>query len=98
MAVSFMVTVSEMRSAAGRISRAADDFERASQQVLQCAAALGDSWEGDSQAAFMAEQQRAHDWYVKMMRMVREHVRLLQDAAVKYQEADSSGAQIIRGR
>ncbi len=96
MAVSFKVTISEMQNASDRISNAADDFEQTADQVLQCAAALGNCWEGDSQVAFIDEQEKAHEWYTKMMKLARDYVQLLRDAAERYQDADNDGASIIR--
>lgn len=98
MATSFKVTISEMRTAARRIDNAAKEFEQTAERVLWAAERLGASWEGDSQVAFILEQHRANIWYKRMMKMVRQHVVLLNDAAKDYQESDNSAAAIIRGR
>ena len=55
----FEVTVSEMQSAANKISQAAENFLNVANQTFASAQALADSWEGDSQVAFQAEQQQA---------------------------------------
>ena len=54
----FEVTVSEMQNAATKIQQAAESFREAAAQVLSAAQTLSESWEGDSQVAFQAEQQQ----------------------------------------
>ena len=94
---SFTVTISQMHGASGKIARAVADFQQAARQVLQCAEALGASWEGDSHEAFIAEQRHANEWYNRMMEIVNEYVATINTAADDYQAADDSAASIIRG-
>ena len=92
----FEVTVSEMQNAANKISQAAENFRNAAQQVLSSAQNLGGTWEGDSQVAFMAEQEQANQWYNKMMEIVNTYVESLNNAAKTYQEADEAAASNIK--
>ena len=94
----FEVTISEMQSAATKISAAADNFRDAATQTLNAANTLADQWEGDSQVAFVAEQQKANDWYNKMMGIVDTYVTSLQNAAKAYQEADAQSASDIKSK
>ena len=94
----FEVTISEMQNAANKISQAAQDFLNAAEQTFSAAEALGQSWEGDSQVAFMAEQQQANAWYKKMVDIVNTYVSSLQNAAKVYQEADTQSASNIKSR
>ena len=94
----FEVTISEMQSAANKISAEAQEFLNAAGQVFTSAQQLGASWEGDSQVAFMAEQQKANEWYKRMVEIVNTYVSSLQNAARIYQEADNSSAANIRSR
>ncbi len=94
----FEVTVSEMQNAASKIQQAAESFMEAANQVFAGAQALADSWEGDSQVAFVEEQQRANDWYKKMVEIVNTYVAGLNKAAQDYAKADSDAASEIRKR
>ncbi len=94
----FEVTVSEMQSAANKISQAAENFMNAANQTFQAAQALGESWTGDSQVAFNAEQQKANEWYKKMVEIVKTYVQSLQNAAKSYQQADNEAASTIKSR
>ncbi len=94
----FEVTVSEMQNAANKIQQAAENFREAAAQVLASAQALSESWEGDSQVAFADEQQKANQWYNRMMEIVDTYVASLQNAAKTYQEADDESAANIRSR
>ena len=94
----FEVTVSEMQSAANKISQAAQDFLNAANQTFASAQQLAESWEGDSQVAFVAEQQQANEWYKKMVDIVNTYVTSLQNAAKTYQTADNESASNIKSR
>ncbi len=94
----FEVTVSEMQKAANTISKAADEFRTAATNTLNAANTLADQWEGDSQVAFVAEQQKANDWYNKMMTIVDNYVTSLNNAAKAYQEADAQSASDIKSK
>jgi WXG100 family type VII secretion target len=91
----FNVTVSEVTNAATKIASAANDFLTTAGKVMQAAEALGSSWEGDSQVAFMQEQQNAHSWYEKMAEIVTTYVESLNQAAKKYQDADDQAKAAI---
>ena len=92
----FEVTVSEMQSAANKISQAAQDFLNAANQTFASAQQLAESWEGDSQVAFMEEQRLANEWYKQMMALVNTYVSNLQEAAQLYEGADSESAAAIK--
>ena len=94
----FEVTVSEMQSAANKISQAAENFLNAANQTFASAQQLAESWEGDSQVAFQAEQQQANEWYKKMTDIVNTYVASLQNAAKSYQQADNEAASTIKSR
>ena len=94
----FEVTVSEMQNAASKIQQAAEDFLTAAGQVMSSAEALGESWEGDSQVAFMEEQTQANAWYNKMVSLVSEYVAMLNNAAKTYAQADADATGAVRSR
>ncbi len=92
----FEVTISEMYNAASKIHQAAEDYLAAACKVYAAAEALGASWEGDSQVAFMQEQQQAVEWYKKMAALVQSYVQMIQRAAKAYQEADQQATGSIK--
>lgn len=94
----FEVTISEMQNAATKIQQAAESFREAAAQVLSSAQTLSESWEGDSQVAFVDEQNKANEWYNRMMEIVDTYVSSLQTAAKTYQDADNESASTIRSR
>ena len=90
------VTLSEMKGAANKIQKACGDFLTEAEQTMKYASALGSSWEGDSQVAFMTEQRHANDWYKKMGSLVESFVGNLKDASQLYENADEESASAIR--
>ena len=82
----FEVTISEMQNSANKISQAAEAFLDAAEAVMAGANDLASEWEGDSQVAFVAEQEKANQWYKKMVDI----------AAKTYQEADEASAANIK--
>ncbi len=94
----FEVTVSDMQSAASKIGAQADEFLNQAKAVMAAAEDLGSKWEGDSQVAFMQEQQQANAWYQSMVTLVQGYVSTLQKAAQTYQESDAQAAADIRAK
>lgn len=93
-----MVTISELQNAAERISQACEQYQAAANSLKSAADALAATWEGDSQVAFVNEQEQANAWYLKMADIVNEYVAEMKAAASKYEETDQSAAQTIRSR
>lgn len=93
---SFKVTISEMYNAASKIHEAADDYLTAACKVYALSEMLGESWEGDSQVAFMEEQRKASEWFKKMAALVESYVQMIQRIAKAYQEADEQATSSIR--
>ena len=58
----FEVNPGEMVAAANKIAQEAQNFLDAANQVMAGAEALSQTWEGDSQVAFINEQQQANEW------------------------------------
>ena len=92
----FEVTISEMYNAASKIHQAAENYLSTACKVYACAEVLGESWEGDSQVAFMEEQRKATEWFKKMAGLVESYVQMIQRAAKAYQEADEQATNSIK--
>ena len=91
----FEVTISEMYNAASRIHQAADDYLTAACNASAAAEALAETWEGDSQVAFMQEQRQAEEWFRRMAELVVSYVQMIQRAARAYQQADEQATGAI---
>ena len=98
MASRIEVTISELQSAATNITNAANDYEAAATSLKNAGDELASTWEGDSQVAFVAEQQRAFEWYKKMAEICRSYAQAMNNAAQKYMETDSQAASTIKAR
>ena len=94
----FEVNPGEMVAAANNIAQEAQNFLDAASQVIAGAEALGQTWEGDSQVAFMNEQQQANEWYKKMVDIVNTYVTMLQEGARKYEEGEVEVTGTITAR
>ena len=95
MANTIRVTVSELQSAAQKLSQACESYRAAAASLKSAADALAATWEGDSQVKFAAEQEQANAWYNKMAEIVDNYVAQLNSAAAKYTETDSEAANLI---
>lgn len=98
MASRIEVTISELQSAAGKITQYAADYQSAADSLKAAADELAATWEGDSQVAFVSEQQAAYDWYKKMAAICEEYANSMNTAAQRYIETDTEAATTIRSK
>lgn len=84
------VTVSELQSTASGIEQYAADYENAVNNLRAAAEGLAATWEGDSQVAFVTEQERAFGWYLNMADICRQYAATLRQAAQRYGTADTA--------
>ncbi len=98
MASRIEVTISELQSAASKITQYAADYLSAADSLKAAADELAATWEGDSQIAFVAEQQAAYDWYKKMAAICEEYANSMNTAAQRYIDTDSEAASTIRAK
>ncbi|MBQ9459280.1 MAG: WXG100 family type VII secretion target [Oscillospiraceae bacterium] len=98
MASRIELTVSELQSAASKLTEYANGYEDSAKQLKSAADELSATWSGDSQVAFVEEQQHAFEWYTKMAEIVRTYAEALNVAAQKYQETDIEAANHIKSR
>lgn len=92
------VTISELQSAASKITQSAADYKAAADNLKASADELAASWEGDSQVAFVAEQEHAYEWYKNMAAICERYAEAMQDAARKYTETDTEAASLIKSK
>lgn len=98
MASRIEATISELQRAASNITDNANDYENAAKNLKAAADELAATWSGDSQVAFVNEQQQAYEWYVKMAEVCRQYAQALNQAAQKYIETDNEAASTIKAR
>lgn len=91
----FDVIISGLQSSAGKIAQACEEYQAAANSLKGAADALAGTWEGDSQVAFVNEQDQANQWYMKMAEIVNDYVAELKKAAEEYVKADQEAARII---
>lgn len=96
MASRIEVSISELQSAASRITQAAEDYKNAATSLKAAADELAATWEGDSQVAFVAEQEDAYNWYTKMAAICVEYAKSMEVAAENYESTDAEAASYIR--
>ena len=98
MASRIEVTISELQSAAGKITQYASDYQSAADSLKAAADELASTWEGDSQVAFVTEQEAAYEWYKKMAAICEQYAQSMNVAAQRYQETDAEAASTIRAK
>lgn len=94
----FTVTPEALLSAAKRLETEALNYENASKVAKASADALAANWEGDSQKAFVQEQEKAYTWYIAMAELARQYSRFLTQAADTYRIADQQASGVIQSR
>ena len=96
MASRIEVTISELQNAASNITQYAQDYKSAADNLKASADALAGAWEGDSQVAFVDEQEQAYNWYTKMAALCEEYADSMKNAATAYEQTDAEAAAEIR--
>lgn len=90
------VKISELQSAASKVSQANQTFREAAAALKASADALAETWEGGAHDAFVQEQEQIDKWYKMMAETVDGFVASMSQAAVDYEETDVTAAQLIR--
>lgn len=90
------VKVSELQSAASKVSQANQTFREAAAALKAAGDALAETWEGGAHDTFVQEQEQIDRWYKTMAEVVDGFVASMKQAAVDYPETDARAAQLIR--
>lgn len=91
----FTATPEALRTASKRLESDATNFENASKAAKAAADALAANWVGDSQRAFVSEQEKAYGWYMEMSALARQYSAFLSRAAAEYELADAQASSTI---
>ncbi|MBR5546627.1 MAG: WXG100 family type VII secretion target [Clostridia bacterium] len=90
------VTISELTGAASKIAKANESFREAVAAVKAASEQLGDTWEGPTRDAFVAEQEQIDKWYNMMSDCVAQYVASMNSAASAYLETDAAASNLIK--
>lgn len=91
----FEVTAEELRNAAKKLEARIADFEESSTAAYNAGMELAGEWEGDAQVAFVQEQEKAKQWYGKMVSITKAYTVALNAAAAAYEAADLAAKTAI---
>ena len=94
----FSVNTEALRAAAKQLEIDALNYENASKVAKAAADALAANWIGDSQKAFVSEQEKAFTWYSEMTAVARQYSAFLVRAAAEYEVADGESSSVINAR
>lgn len=89
------VTISELTGAASKIAKANESFREAVAAVKAASEQLGDTWEGPTRDAFVAEQEQIDKWYNMMSDCVAQYVASMNTAANEYINTDMAARDLI---
>ena len=90
------VTLSELRDAASKISKENQNFRDSVAALMTATNDLAEGWEGEAHEDFVSTMQDRQQWYEKMMDLVDEYVKSMNEAAQQYEELDQQGVATIR--
>ncbi len=91
----FQVTPEELRSAARKIEQNLTEYQQANDAAINAGMNLAAAWEGDSQKAFVQEQEKVKQWYAQMNNVVKTYSAALTAAAAIYEAADQAAKSAI---
>jgi WXG100 family type VII secretion target len=92
----FGVTISELESAASKLTAAVEDYGAATQATKAAADTVAAGWEGDAQKTFVEEQENAIKWYNQVAQAVNVYISAVKAAAAVYKQLDIDGVNLIR--
>lgn len=90
-----LVTPEELIATAGEFSTQGTTIANLTSEMTNKVTSLSSAWEGDAATAYINKFKGLEDDIQKMIRMVNEHVRDLQDMAAAYQQAESANIEEI---
>lgn len=97
MSTRLSVTVSELRSAAAKLSNELSNYTEANSRAQTAANNLAGMWEGDAHDAFVAEQSTYAPLFQRIIEAVQGHIDFLNNAASAYEELDAANTTAING-
>jgi WXG100 family type VII secretion target len=84
------VTPEKLISVSSEFSTQGSTISKLTSEMTNLAKNLAKSWEGDASSAFIKKSTGLEDDIQKMIRMVQEHAKDLQEMAKAYQNAEKA--------
>lgn len=91
------VTPEQLEAAAGEFSEKGTTVGNLTSQMTQLVEGLTSVWEGEAATAYTTKFRQLDDDIQKMIRMVQEHSKDLNEMARVYREAESVSQEEIAG-
>lgn len=82
-----LVQVSELTAANNELNKATETYEEATENAKKAADELAETWEGDSQVAFVQHQDNAYRWSLQIVEILREMFRIIAEVIEEYRDA-----------
>ena len=91
------VAPSKLSAAAGEFSTTASEVSNLTSNMTQLATNLTSAWSGEASTAYTNKFRALDDSIQKMIRMIQEHSKDLEEMANNYSQADSYGEEQSAG-
>lgn len=84
--IQVLVNIAELTAAAAKMAQALANYREAIDDVKTAAADLASKWEGDAQASFVADQDKAYRWYFSLAELVQSMIEAAKKIASSYSD------------
>ncbi len=96
-AMRLLVNAIELTQASRDMNKAMEIYNQAIDTVKQAAADLASKWEGDTQKAFVKNQETAYKWYVSIRDVVKFIISTVTKVVNMYRETEERLKSIMKG-
>jgi len=90
-----LVTVEELMNTSNEFNAQGSQIASLASDMVNTVTSLSSSWEGEASQAYVTKFKGLEDDIQKMLRMVNEHVKDLQEMAVQYQSVEQQNLNDI---
>lgn len=96
-AMRLLVNAIELTQAAADMNKAMEIYNEAITAVKDAAADLASKWEGDTQQAFVRNQEEAYKWYSTIHAVVLYIIDTVKQVVAMYEQTEEMIKNIVRG-
>ena len=96
-AMRLLVNAIELTQAAADMNKAMDVYNDAIKAVKEAAADLASKWEGDTQQAFVRNQDEAYKWYTSIHQVVLSSIDTVKKVIDLYRQTEERIKSIVQG-
>ena len=94
--IEILVQAAELAAAANEINQAVETYKDAVEAAKSAAADLASKWEGESQVAFVRQQENAYGWHAKIITIVLDMISVIRKAIDLYNETEERVKNLIK--